>query len=53
MHFRIVSTRHDKVVADGDGVVVSYDYQAGRKAPLPAEWRAAMRSWSGQTRQTG
>lgn len=42
MHFRIVSTRHDKVAADGEGVVVSYDYRAGRKAPLPEEWREAI-----------
>ena len=42
MHFRIVSTRHDKVAADGEGVVVSYDYRAGRKAPLPEEWRTAI-----------
>ena len=28
MHFRIVSTRHHRIAAEGDGVIVSYDYRA-------------------------
>ena len=32
----------DEVVASGEAVVVSYDYGAGRKAPIPAPVRAAV-----------
>ena len=35
MHYRVVSHRHEKVAAEGDARVVSYDYNAGQKAPLP------------------
>ena len=40
--FRIVSARHQRIAAEGDSVIVSYDYQAGRKVPLPPGWRAAI-----------
>ena len=42
VHFRIVSTRHGRVAAQGDSVIVSYDYGAGAKTPLPAAMRAAI-----------
>jgi acyl-CoA thioester hydrolase len=42
MHFRIVSTRHGRIAAEGDSVIVSYDYRAGSKVPLPAAMRAAI-----------
>ncbi len=42
VHFRIVSTRHVRIVAQGDSVIVSYDYRTGSKAPLPAAVRAAI-----------
>lgn len=42
MHFRVVSTRHNRVAADGDGVIVAYDYSTNRKAPLPADVRAGI-----------
>lgn len=37
--FRIVSTRHDAVAAEGDGVVVTFDYGAGRKVAIPDDLR--------------
>jgi acyl-CoA thioester hydrolase len=37
MKYVVVSHRQAKVAAEGDGLVVSYDYRALRKAPLPAE----------------
>jgi acyl-CoA thioester hydrolase len=40
MHYRIVSTRHHRIAAEGEGVIVSYDYQNQRKAVLPAAVRA-------------
>ena len=42
MHHRVVSRRHNRIAAEGDGVVVSFDYTAGRKAPIPAGVRAAL-----------
>ncbi len=35
MEYRIISHRVGKVAAEGDSMVVSYDYRAGRKAPVP------------------
>ena len=41
MIFRIVSMRHRRIAAEGDSVIVSYDYRASSKVPLPAAMRAA------------
>ena len=41
--YRVVRTATDEVVAEGEGLVVSYDYGAEGKAPIPAEVRAAIR----------
>jgi acyl-CoA thioester hydrolase len=35
-----VSRRHDRLAAEGDGVSVAFDYEAQRKAPIPAIVRA-------------
>lgn len=35
MVYRIVSTARQSVAADGAGLVVSFDYEEGSKAPLP------------------
>lgn len=40
--YRIVSHSLREVVAEGEGVVVSYDYAARRKAPIPTAVREAM-----------
>lgn len=40
--FRIVSVRHGRIAAEGDSVIVSYNYNDGGKVPLPASWRAAL-----------
>ena len=42
MHHRVVSRRHSRVAAEGTGVVVTFDYAAGRKAPIPDVVRAAL-----------
>jgi acyl-CoA thioester hydrolase len=39
MQHIVVSQRHGRVAAEGEGVVVSYDYEALRKAPVPDEVR--------------
>ncbi|HEV2799020.1 MAG TPA: thioesterase family protein [Pyrinomonadaceae bacterium] len=39
MRYVVVSHNHARVAAEGEGLVVSYDYRALRKAPLPEEIR--------------
>jgi acyl-CoA thioester hydrolase len=39
MKYRVVSHDLQRVVAEGDGLIVSYDYRAKEKAPLPEELR--------------
>lgn len=33
--FRIVSLRHDAVAAEGEGIIVSFNYSTQQKAPVP------------------
>lgn len=40
---RVISTRLGRVVAEGEGVMVSYDYTQRRKAPLPEIIRQRIR----------
>ena len=42
MEYLARSATRDEVVAEGSSVVVSYDYNANGKTPLPAQVRAAM-----------
>jgi acyl-CoA thioester hydrolase len=35
MRYAVVSQRLQKLAAEGEGVIVSFDYRANRKAPLP------------------
>lgn len=37
MKYAIVSGRHGKVAAVGEGVLVTYNYKSNRKAPIPNE----------------
>jgi acyl-CoA thioester hydrolase len=48
MKYLVVSRQHRKVAAEGEGVIVSYDYRAQRKAPLPEELKARIRSLEGR-----
>lgn len=41
--YRVVSHAAREVVAEGEGVVVSYDYAGKRKAAIPPDVRAAIR----------
>jgi acyl-CoA thioester hydrolase len=42
--YRLVSRALGDVAAEGGALLVSYDYAAGRKTPLPAEVRAAIQA---------
>ena len=39
MKYVIVSRRHRRIAAEGDGLVVMYDYREGRKVAVPDEIR--------------
>lgn len=43
MNYIVVSHRHRKIAAEGDGVVVMYDYNEGKKTAIPDEIRRRMR----------
>ena len=47
MGYRVVSLSQDAVAADGTGVVVAYDYAAGRKIPLPEAVRTGVLALTG------
>ena len=42
MLYRVVSRQHGVVAADGEGLIVSYDYANGCKTPLQDSLRAAI-----------
>jgi acyl-CoA thioester hydrolase len=37
MKYLVVSQQHERIAAEGEGVIVSYDYRGKKKAPLPRE----------------
>ena len=48
MEYRLVSTRQGAVAAEGGGVLVSFHYPEGRKAPLPGPVRRAIEALEGR-----
>ncbi len=40
MGYEVFSTRHSRIAADGEGVIVTYDYRNNRKVPVPETLRA-------------
>jgi acyl-CoA thioester hydrolase len=48
MGYRIVSLGQDAVAADGTGVIVAYDYAAGRKVTLPDAIRTGVLALTGE-----
>ncbi|MFQ6117581.1 MAG: acyl-CoA thioesterase [Candidatus Bipolaricaulia bacterium] len=49
MLYRIVSQKLERVAAEGEGLIVSYDYRANRKAPLPAGVRGRIEALEGRS----
>lgn len=47
MQYCVVSAHHRAIAADGEGVVVSYDYTHARKILLPADVRTRIRQLDG------
>ena len=48
MEYQVRSHRHGKVAAEGDGVLVTFDYAAGRKVPLPESLRQRIDALEGR-----
>ena len=48
MMYRVVSTDQEAVVAEGEGVVVSFDYGEGRKTALPEDVRRRIEALEGR-----
>lgn len=47
MTYEIYSSAQETTVAEGSGVIVSFDYENRRKAPIPADVRARIRDLEG------
>lgn len=41
MRYVVVSQTHQRVAAEGEGLVVCYDYKNHGKTPLPSAWKQA------------
>ncbi len=39
MAYYVVSHKHQKIAAEGEGMIVSYDYRGNKKVSIPAEIR--------------
>jgi acyl-CoA thioester hydrolase len=37
MHYLAVSRKHQKAAAEGDGVIVTFNYREGTKVPIPGD----------------
>lgn len=48
MQFRIISQKLQKIAAEGDGVIVSYNYREQQKAPIPEEIRQRIEALEGR-----
>jgi acyl-CoA thioester hydrolase len=48
MAYRLVSRKSGEVAAEGDGVLVSFDYAARKKVPLPERVRRAIEMLEGR-----
>ncbi len=42
VHHRVVSVQHNRIAAEGEGIVVMYDYKRNQKAPVSPTLRAAI-----------
>ena len=53
MRYRVVSHKLQAVAAEGEGTLVAYDYQAGRKTTLPDAIRQRIESIEGSSFRQG
>ena len=43
MEYRVVSLEHDEIVAEGSGVIVSFDYGERKKVPIPDDVQSKLK----------
>ena len=48
MQYRIVSEKLQKIAAEGEGLIVSFNYREGRKVPIPSEIRKNIEQLEGR-----
>ena len=53
MAYRIWSEQQGRVAAEGEGLIVSYNYREGRRAPLPSAVRRAIEELEATATTTG
>ena len=53
MEYVVVSERHEARAARGTGIIVSFDYGAGRKAPIPGPVRRRILEMDGEALRQG
>jgi acyl-CoA thioester hydrolase len=53
MEYKLVSHEHRRVAAEGEGLIVSYDYREKRKAPLPEELKRRIQSLENNQSESG
>ena len=47
VHHRLISVRHQRIAAEGEGTVVMFDYKRNQKAPVSPTLRAAIAQLEG------
>jgi acyl-CoA thioester hydrolase len=47
MHYLVHSTRHDRTAAEGDGLIVAFDYRNNLKTGVPEELKQRIREIEG------
>jgi acyl-CoA thioester hydrolase len=52
MDYGIFSARHQKVAAEGDGLIVTLNYRESKKVPIPEEWRKKILGLEGAVKST-
>lgn len=52
MIYRVVSAARGEIAAEGDGLIVSYDYRQQRKAPLPDVVRGRIEALESSARES-
>lgn len=53
MHHIVFSEKHQKIAAEGESVLVYFNFEEGRKAPIPAEMLKIMRDIQPSLRTAG
>ncbi len=51
MEYHVVSWKHQKVAAEGEGIIVSFNYRENKKAPLPEEVKQRIAELEASTAQ--